>query len=278
MNVSLQDGFNLGWKLGHVLDGRAPAALLSTYGVERKVIARNLIDFDKAWAAALAAKADGSAVAADVPAHFTSTAEFRTGFRTHYEQSMVVGGAEHQDLAKGFPIGQRFASARVVRVADTNPVHLGHQASADGRWRVYVFSDEALPGDDSAVAQTSQWLTASPDSPFTQLPAGIAPHDWFDLNVVYQNKHHDIDVARVPALFLPRIGPLGLVDRGHVYAALPDEDIFEVRGIDRGGAIVVVRPDQYVAQVLPLFATGELAAFFAGCGRQARTVERDVLV
>ncbi|HYI32745.1 MAG TPA: FAD-dependent monooxygenase, partial [Glaciibacter sp.] len=30
MNVSMQDGFNLGWKLGHVLDGRSPETLLGT--------------------------------------------------------------------------------------------------------------------------------------------------------------------------------------------------------------------------------------------------------
>jgi phenol 2-monooxygenase len=30
MNVSMQDGFNLGWKLGHVLDGRSPESLLDT--------------------------------------------------------------------------------------------------------------------------------------------------------------------------------------------------------------------------------------------------------
>ncbi|NED54579.1 3-hydroxybenzoate 4-monooxygenase, partial [Micromonospora aurantiaca] len=68
---------------------------------------------------------------------------FRTGFRTEYAPSMIVGRPTHRDLAKGFPIGQRFASARVRRVADTNPVHLGHQATADGRWRIYVFADEA---------------------------------------------------------------------------------------------------------------------------------------
>src|SRR3954469_10677457 len=40
---------------------------------------------------------------------------------------------------------------------------------------------------------------------------------------------------------------------------------FDLRGIARTqGALVVVRPDQYVAHVLPLDAHGELAAFFAG--------------
>ncbi len=40
-------------------------------------------------------------------------------------------------------------------------------------------------------------------------------------------------------------------------------DIFDLRGIDRAlGALVVVRPDQYVSNVLPLHAHDELAAFF----------------
>jgi hypothetical protein len=42
-------------------------------------------------------------------------------------------------------------------------------------------------------------------------------------------------------------------------------DIFDLRGIDRGqGALVVVRPDQYIAHVLPLAAHQALADFFAG--------------
>jgi phenol 2-monooxygenase len=38
-----------------------------------------------------------------------------------------------------------------------------------------------------------------------------------------------------------------------------------MRGIHRAaGCIVIVRPDQYVAHVLPLDAYGELASFFGG--------------
>ncbi|MEO8093993.1 MAG: hypothetical protein ABI632_03565, partial [Pseudolysinimonas sp.] len=61
--------------------------------------------------------------------------------------------------------------------------------------------------------------------------------------------------------------PFGLADWEKVYATLPDDDIFDARGIDRDGAIVVVRPDQYVAAVLPLAATDGLADFFAGVSR-----------
>ncbi|WP_372984238.1 hypothetical protein, partial [Microbacterium sp.] len=53
-----------------------------------------------------------------------------------------------------------------------------------------------------------------------------------------------------------------------VYAAGPSKwtetDIFEARELSRDGVIVVVRPDQYVAAILPLDATDELASFFEG--------------
>ncbi|NKX52821.1 3-hydroxybenzoate 4-monooxygenase, partial [Arthrobacter deserti] len=81
--------------------------------------------------------------------------------------------------------------------------------------------------------------------------------------VIYQQKHEDIDITAVPDVFKPRIGPLQLTNLEKVYGTLKDEDIFDVRGLSRDGVIVVVRPDQYVANVLPLSAAAELAAFFA---------------
>jgi phenol 2-monooxygenase len=39
--------------------------------------------------------------------------------------------------------------------------------------------------------------------------------------------------------------------------------VFAERGLSRDGVLVIVRPDQYVAHVLPLTARAELAEFFA---------------
>ncbi|KAF9400244.1 hypothetical protein BGZ94_005512, partial [Podila epigama] len=44
MNTGLQDSFNLTWKMGLVLDGLAPASILSSYEVERKPVAAHVID------------------------------------------------------------------------------------------------------------------------------------------------------------------------------------------------------------------------------------------
>ena len=74
----------------------------------------------------------------------------------------------------------------------------------------------------------------------------------------------------MPAVFKPQVGPFKLTDYEKVYGTDPTADIFELRGLDRGGVVVVVRPDQYVANVLPLTATAELAAFFGPLPEAAR--------
>lgn len=43
MNTGIQDSYNLGWKLASVLKGGADPALLESYGVERKRVARNIV-------------------------------------------------------------------------------------------------------------------------------------------------------------------------------------------------------------------------------------------
>ena len=55
MNVSMQDAFNLGWKLAAVLRGLAAPELLRTYSDERRAVAHELIDFDRKLAAMFSA-------------------------------------------------------------------------------------------------------------------------------------------------------------------------------------------------------------------------------
>ncbi|MER1968230.1 FAD-dependent monooxygenase [Castellaniella sp. GW247-6E4] len=261
-NASMQDGFNLGWKLGHVLEGRSPESLLATYSAERQAIGRNLIDEDRKWATQMAKGADAFASHAEFEQAYLRITEFAQGFMTQYAPSMITAPAKHQALATKLLVGKRFWSAEVMRVADANRQHLGHQARADGRWRIYVFADSARAGDESPTAALGRWLDESPESPLRgHTPADIDENAWFDVKVIYQQDHTNVDIGRVPRAFRPEVGPYRLTDLENVYAALPEDDIFARRGIDRRGAIVVVRPDQYVANVLPLEAMSDLAAF-----------------
>ena len=161
-----------------------------------------------------------------------------------------------------FTIGMRFHSAPVVRVADAKPVQLGHAARADGAWRIYAFADAS----GKRLGELAAFLAESPSSPIRRFtPAGSDMDSVIDFRAVFQQGHRELQIDKLPAMLLPRKGRFGLVDYEKAYA--PDlkmrQDIFDLRGIDRRqGAIVVVRPDQYVANVLPLDAHGELAAFF----------------
>jgi phenol 2-monooxygenase len=263
MNVSMQDAFNLGWKLGQVVGGRSPEILLNTYSAERQDVARRLIDFDREWSD-LMAKKPGELSPGELADFYVKTAEFPAGFLTEYPPSMIVGDGTHQALATGFPAGKRFKSAPVVRVCDANPLHLGHQARADGRWRVYAFADAATVAEASELATWAAWMRTAPDSPVVRFtPPGADQGSLFEVNVIFPGPPERVDISQADPLFLPRTGPFGLTDYERIYARDPDRDLFDERGIDRGGCVVVVRPDQYVACVLPFTARAELTDFFA---------------
>jgi phenol 2-monooxygenase len=158
----------------------------------------------------------------------------------------------------------RFHSAPVVRVADAKTVELGHVARADGAWRTYAFADAS----GRRLRALADFLDSDSNSPIRRFtPEGADTDTVIDVRAVFQQGHREIDVGELPRALQPRKGRFGLVDYEKVFA--PDlkdgPNIFDARGIDREqGAIVVVRPDQYVANVLPLDAHAALTAFFEG--------------
>lgn len=265
MNVSIQDGFNLGWKLAAVLEKRAPESLLATYAAERKVIAQNLIDFDKEWAEMMARPVDSWDDPTELERYYVATMEFPAGFMTQYTESLITLGTEHQDLAVGFPVGKRFKSAEVIRRADNRWRHLGHLHEADGRWRVYVFADSSSPTlSGSPTADFAEWWANHPASPRVRYTPGNGDHDAvFDTKVIYQQDYTAFDPSDVPAAFKPVKVPYGLEDINQIFASGLGRDIHRDRGISNDGAIVLVRPDMYVAGVLPLTSREELSGFFA---------------
>ena len=270
MNVSMQDAFNLGWKLAAVLRQQCPPSLLHTYSAERRAIAKELIDFDREWAALLATHDDGSAAdPAKTQGYFVRSGRYTAGTATHYDPALLTGERTHQHLAQGFVVGTRFHSAPVVRLADAKPIHLGHVVKADGRFRIFAFAgagDPAAAG--SAIRKLCDYLAEDPDSPVRKYTRRGEDIDAvIDVRAVFHQAHHDLAIEAMPALLLPRKGRYGLLDYEKMFCAdrKSGNDIFAMRGIDRqSGCMVVVRPDQYVAHVLPLDGTRQLASYFDG--------------
>ena len=76
-----------------------------------------------------------------------------------------------------------------------------------------------------------------------------------DVRAVFQQGHHELAIEAMPPLLLPQKGRYGLRDYEKMFCAdlKSGQDIFTMRGIDRArGCMVIVRPDQFVAHVLPL--------------------------
>jgi len=266
MNVSMQDAFNLGWKLAAVLQGRSDADLLRSYSSERHAIAKTLIDFDREWASLLheASKPGSTIDPAEVQHYFVQHGRYTAGTATRYAPSVLTGATTHQHLATGFEIGARFHSAPVVRLGDAKPVELGHVVRADGRFRVMIFAGTETKLD-TVCAELTEVMKR-----FT--PKGADIDSVIDVRAILQAGHRTLEITAMPPLLFPTKGKFGL--RDYEKAFCPDlknaRDIFHMRGIDRlRGALVVVRPDQYVGHVLPVTAIGELAAYFAGVLRVA---------
>lgn len=269
MNVSMADAFNLGWKLAAVLRGQAGPGLLASYSAERQAQAEELIAFDRDMARLFSEGARNPARAAEFEAYFRRHGRYTAGVETRYGPSAIIGDGTHQALAAGLPVGMRFHSAPVVRLADARPMQLGHAFEADGRWRIVAFAprgDDGAPG--GAVARLCAALTSAKGGALHRFtPAGAADDAVLDLRAVFHTPHRELDLAAMPAALKPRKGRLALVDYEKIFTRdpAPGRDIYALRGIDaERGAVVIVRPDQFVAAILPIDDAVGIAAFLEG--------------
>jgi phenol 2-monooxygenase len=272
MNVSMQDTFNLGWKLIHVLQGRADAKLLRSYTKERLTEAKRLVDTDHQWSRVMSApttqaERDGTEEPRIIR-QFKENLEFTGGTAVKYDTSYLFVDSAHQAMATGEEIGRRFHSAPVVRVSDAKQMQLGHVAQADARWRIYAFAGKADTGHQgSAIHKLAEWLENNSQSPVVKhTRKGEDIDAVIDVRFVFQQTFDQLAYENMSSLLKPQTGSLGLQDHGKVFCVDHKGlgDIFDMRGINRDkGCLIVVRPDQYVANVLPLDGYEALSTYFA---------------
>lgn len=256
MNVSMADTFNLGWKLAAVLQGHADVGLLRTYSEERRAKAKELIDFDRDMARLFSAKPKDEAEAVRFQEYFKKHGRYTAGVETRYDTSALIGDDAHQGLATGLIVGKRFHSAPVIRLSDAKPMQLSEVLRADGRWRLMAFAGTGdRGGPTGAIARLCDYLETDPASLLRFTPAGAETDSLYDLRAIFPHAHRDLDLSVMPKLLLPAKGTFGLTDYEKIFCIDPVQDIYAMRGIDPAqGAMIVVRPDQFVADVLPLEA------------------------
>ncbi|MCJ1434802.1 hypothetical protein MMC27_004172 [Xylographa pallens] len=284
MNVSLQDGYNIGWKLAAVLKGQAGSELLRTYTIERQRVAEILINWDKVWAQQMASvgKEAGGVLDADGNIDFSEifvkAEAFTAGLTVTYDDSSITRAkASSQQLATELTVGMRFPSVQVVRFCDAFPMQLVQALPSDGRWRLVVF-----PGDIRQDA-ASRKLTQLGESLFSDgglmqkySPPGADVDSFIEVIVVLSGERLQIDQEQIPPCFRPVTGKWRMRDLNKVY--IDDESYhsghghaYEFYGISpERGAIAIVRPDNYVSMVLDIENHEGMSDFFGGFALERR--------
>ncbi|KAK8137894.1 FAD binding domain-containing protein [Apiospora sp. TS-2023a] len=253
MNVSLQDGYNLGWKLGAVLRGRARPELLETYVSERQKVAVDLIEFDRHFTQlfSTAYRKEHGITPEHFHEQFVKSGRYTAGQALKYDESVIVCLEGARDSAKRLEVGMRFPSAQVVRVCDAKAMQLVKVLPSDSSWHIVV---------SCVVSEIVSQFT----------PEGVQPDSILHLVLVLSGRRSEIEMQHIPNVFTPMTGILGLkcllnvfvddqsYNSGHGYA-------YENYGVEaNAGALVVIRPDQYIAKVCGLGQVGQLGSFFAG--------------
>lgn len=287
MNVSMMDTFNLAWKLAYVVKGLAVPELLSTYELERKKNARDLINFDHHLSRLFSGKPaiPGQEVENGVNMEefqnaFRKGNEFASGTIIDYPKSIIEdkpaleslekahAGEEdktfHVEQAKNILIGRRFKDTKVVNQSDAKPVWLNDVIPADGRWRIIVFSGDIKSNDNLLQALKDMDKYLGLEVSFTKrfTPSNARYDSVIEVVTVHASDRCSTELEDFPESFRPK-DSCGRFDYWKIFSGVGDTfhegavDAYDFYGIEPlVGAIVVVRPDGYVSKVTDLSVNG----------------------
>ncbi|KAB5533390.1 FAD binding domain-containing protein [Coniochaeta sp. 2T2.1] len=271
MNVSLQDGYNIGWKLGAVLTGQSPASLLETYVSERESTATELIEFDRYFTQLFSSKyrAANGITSEQFAEGFVKSGRYTAGQAVKYDQSAIISlNPESKTLAANVDIGMRLPTAQVVRWSDAKAVQLPKLLPSVGRWYVVIFAGDI--NDAAAAARLEKTAAGLKAVAEQHTPAGADPDSLIDPVLVLSGKRTSVSQEAIPEFFTPVTGKWKMkslhkvvfddesYNSGHGHA-------YEAYGVDPAvGALIIVRPDQYTAKVTTVADVEGVASFFQG--------------
>ena len=212
MNVSLQDGYNIGWKLAMVLKGHADPSLLRTYDLERGKVAADLVEFDRNWTKLISGKhSDSGDTAVDqnkISNAFKQASKYTAGLTAKYSDSELTSAASSkQDLAANIIVGMRFPSSQVIRFCDAKPMQLARALKADGRWRIVIFAGDLQEGSNKARLDRLAEFLDSTEGPVRSVTSKRADIDsLIETIVVLSGKRHDTEQEDLHPYFWPVTG------------------------------------------------------------------------
>lgn len=284
MNISMMDTFNLAWKVAHVVQGKASPAILSTYEQERRQVAKDLIDYDFKLSRLFSGKpgtGDGAVSTSEFRDVIDKGQAFTTGCAVDYDASPLISKPTRQDssikyaspLATELFVGMRLPDNRLVMQCDGRPWFIHDRLPSDGRWRILDFC-----GDFKSSPTLTSQLTAvgayfsSPESFISKYTrSGDRIDSVIELILVHASSPDSVEWYDFPLAFRPR-DSRRVMDYWKIYGDMENlhggtGDAYEKYGLQRDtGALVVLRPDGYVAMVTTPDMAGveEVDRFFSG--------------
>jgi phenol 2-monooxygenase len=286
MNISMMDTFNLAWKIAHVVQGKAKPSILSTYEQERRKVAKDLIDYDFKLSRLFSGKpgqngAEGTISTDEFRDFIDKGSAFTTGCTVDYDGSVLVSKPQCADssikyaspLATQLNIGMRFPDNRLVMQCDGRPWFIHDKIPSDGRWRVIDFAGDfkASPALAAQLVAVGDYFS-SPESFVTKYtPKGAKIDSVIELLLVHASNANSVEWDDFPLAFRPR-DQNRIMDYWKIYGDMESlhggtGEGYQKFGIGRDvGALVVIRPDGYVAVVTTPDVAGiqEVEKFFEG--------------
>lgn len=297
MNVSIQDAYNIGWKVGLVVKNIAKRNILATYEPERRPIAQALIEYDYQYSRLFSGRpakdaADKAGVSMSVfKDTFAQGNRFASGVAVDYGASLLVCKTKDpenaqavdpkvlekvtrdstevvgkQQLATGLPLGVRFGSTRVLNQSDARPWHFGDFLHSDGRFRIVLFAGDITT--QSQRARVERFCALLEELLRHYTPDSLAINKIVQTLTIHCAPRGSVDIFDFPEILRPFDIDTGwdynqiFVDaesyhEGHGKA-------YEFYGVDPGeGCVVILRPDQHVAYIGALEDVGEITKYFS---------------
>ena len=218
LNVSLQDGYNIGWKLASILKGQTGPEILDTYMTERYKVAKDLVEWDKTWVKRMTAtrKDEGGVLDANNEIDFSEVwlkaGPFTAGLAVTYGESAITRAKDSTpSVAEYLKVGMRFPSAQVVRYCDVREMHLARALPSDGRWRIVVFAGDIRQDAASKRLNHLGEHLFSEDGPVQKYTVPGSDIDSFiEVLVVLSGERLKIEQEQIPHYFRPVTGKWGV--------------------------------------------------------------------
>ncbi|KAL4936798.1 hypothetical protein BDV06DRAFT_204272 [Aspergillus oleicola] len=263
MNVSIQDTYNLGWKLGSVITGVINPMILQTYELERRPVAKELMRMDDSLVHAYERK--GASID-EVNKVRHGYAGFMSGAKVTYAPNVLIGSRDGSNIRPGM----RLRSVVVVSQAGGCPMELTRAMPSNGAWRLLVFAGDLEQSENrervAAFAEAfKRYLLGS--SSRGASPPGNGDH-MIEVIMIHPGPRTSVNLLDLPEVFHPFDEELGW-DYGKVFAddgtyGRGSGHAYEEYGIDKQtGYLVLCRPDQHVAWIGALDDVSQLNDHFS---------------